>query len=114
MLQPYLCKSSKAVWKCLVKIRCSNHKLSLGKDRYNGIDRNLQHCDLCNMNTLGDEYHTFLECSNPEIVNLRRRFIPYEYRSNRSMYNFVKFMKQVDDVTIYVRISSFIKHAKII
>ena len=64
MLEPYLYKSSKAVWKYVVKIRCSNHKLSIEKGRYNGIDRNLRHCDLCNMNTLGDEYHTFLECSN--------------------------------------------------
>ena len=87
--------------------------LSIDKGRY-VIDRNLRHCDLCNVNTLGDEYHTFLECSNAEIVNLRHRFILFEYRSNRSMYNFVKFMQQVDDIKICARISSFIKHAKIV
>ena len=69
---------------------------------------------MCTMNALGDEYHAFLECNNSEIVNLRQRFIPVNYRRNRSMFNFVNLMKQVDDVKICIRISSFTKHANIV
>ena len=66
MLEPYLYKSSKAVWKYVVTIRWSNYRLSIEKGRYNGIERNLQHCHLCNMDILGDEYRAFQACSNPD------------------------------------------------
>ena len=76
MLEPYLYRSPKSVWKYIVKVRCSNHKLAVEKGRYNRIERRLRHCEMCNMSALGDEYHAFLECNNPEIVHLRQRFIP--------------------------------------
>ena len=52
--------------------------------RYSGIDRNLRYCDLCALDILGDEYHTFFECTKPEIVSLRKRFIPLHYSQQQS------------------------------
>ena len=43
MLESYLYKSSNGIWKYVVKIRCSYHKLSIEKGRYNRIDRNLRY-----------------------------------------------------------------------
>ena len=58
---------------------------------------------------MGDEYHTFFECSNQDIVNLRKRFIPAYYQRNRSMYNFLKLLHEVSDIKLGRRIASFIR-----
>ena len=50
-------------------LRCSNHKLAIETGRYSGIYRNLRYCDLCALDILGDAYHTFFECTKPEIVS---------------------------------------------
>ena len=56
---------------------------------------------------IGDEYHTFFECNNQDIVDLRKRFIPVYYQRNRSMYNFVRLL--VSDIKLGRRIASFIR-----
>ena len=91
-LEPYLYKLPKTVWKYLVKFRCCNHKLEIESGRYVGLDRDLRYCNKCTLDIIGDEYHSFFECNN-----LRKRFIPVYYQSNRSMYNFVKLLKLVSD-----------------
>ena len=75
-LEPYLLKRSRDVFRYIVKIRCSNHKMAIETGRYYGIDRNLRYCDMCNLDVLGDEYHVFFECANPDIVTLRQQCIP--------------------------------------
>ena len=113
-LEPYLVKLRSPVWKYIVKFRCSNHKLPIERGRYTGLDRNLRYCDLCDLNVIGDEYHVFFECSNPAIVSLRHRFIPWFYRQNCSMYNFVTLLKLVDDIKIGNRISSFVRLGNVV
>ena len=51
------------------------------------IDRNLRYCDMCNLDVLGDEYHVFFECANPDIVTLCQQCIPRYYLQNPSMLN---------------------------
>ena len=70
----------------IVKFRCSNHKLAIGTGRYVGVMREDRHCDMCSMNTLGDEYHLFFECNNPDVEMLRRQYVPIYYRNHHSMY----------------------------
>ena len=110
-LEPYLYKVPKSVWRYIVKFRCSNHKLPIETGRYINVDRHMRHCQKCNLEVLGDEYHIFFECNSTDIVSIRRKFIPLNYRKNqnRSMYNFVCLMKMVDDIKIAKHISSFIK-----
>ena len=63
-LEPYLLKLSRDVFRYIVKLRCSNHKLAIETGRYYGIDRNLRYCGMCNLDVLGDEYHVFFELGN--------------------------------------------------
>ena len=113
-LEPYLLRLSCDTYRYIVKLRCSNHKLAIETGRYSGIDRNLRYCDLCALDILGDEYHTFFECTKPEIVSLRKRFIPLHYSQQPSMFKFVKLLRSADDIKVGNRISSFIRHSKIV
>ena len=108
-LEPYLYKLPKTVWQYIVKFRCSNHKLEIERGRYIGLERDLRYCKKCTLDMMGDEYHTFFECSNQDIVNLRKRFIPVYYQRNRSIYNFVKLLQEVSDIKLGRRIASFIR-----
>ncbi len=108
-LEPYLYRLPKIVWQYIVKFRCCNHKLEIEKGRYIGLERNLRHCQKCTLDIMGDEYHTFFECNNEDIVELRKRFLPVYYIRNRSMYNFVRLLQQASDIKIGRRIASFIR-----
>ena len=66
------------------------------------------------MARVGDEYHMFFECTNPDIVTARRRFLPIEFRRNCSVFKFVKLLNQVDDMKIGSRVASFIKASKFV
>ena len=89
---------------------CHKSQITFNSDR----DRNLRYCDLCALDIIGDEYHTFFECTKPEIVSLRKRFIPLHYSQQPSMFKFVKLLRSVDDIKIGNRICSFIRHSKIV
>ena len=78
------------------------------------IDRKHRYCDLCALDILGDEYHTFFACAKPEIASLHKRFIPFHYSQEPSMFKFVKLLRSVDDIKVGNRISSFIRHSKIV
>ena len=112
-LEPYLLKLSRDVFRYIVKLRCSNHKLAIETGRCYGIDRTLRYCDMCNLDVLGDEYHVFFECVNPDIVTLRQQCIPRYYLQNPSMFKLIQLLKSSDDVKIGKRISMFIKNVKL-
>ena len=85
-LEPYLYKlRKKTVWKYLVKVRCCNHNLEIERGRYIGLVRNLRYCNKLTLDIMGDEYHTFFECNNHDIMDLRERFIPVYYQRNQGM-----------------------------
>ena len=44
------------------RFRCGNHKLPDVAGRYNNIERCNRVCSLCNLNTVGDEYHYIYVC----------------------------------------------------
>ena len=105
-LEAYLLRLPQNVWRKIVKLRC-NHKLEIETGRYACIDRDLRFCGKCAMSIIGDEYHVFFECSNPNVYLQRTRFIPLYFRRNRSMFNFVKLLQSVHDIKIGCRVSSF-------
>ena len=86
-LEAYLLRLPRNIWRNIVKLRCSNHKLEIETGRYAGIDRDLWYCGKCATNIIGDEYHVFFECSNANISLQRNLFIPTYFRQNRSMFN---------------------------
>ena len=65
------------------------------------------------MSIIGDEYHVFFECSNPNVSLQRTHFIPLYYRRNR-MFNFVKLLQSVHDIKIGRRVSSFAVNSHIV
>ena len=91
-----------------------NHKLEIETGRYAGIDRDLRFCGKCAKSIIGDEYHAFFECSNPNVSLQRTRFIPLYFRRNRSMFNFVKLLQSVHDIKIGRRVSSFAVNSHIV
>ena len=113
-LEPYLYKLPKTDWKYLVKFRCCSHKLEIERGRYVGLGKDLRYCSKCTLDIIGDECHTFFECNNQDIVDLRKRFIPMYYQRNRSMYNFVKLLKLVSDIKTGGRVASFIRFSDIV
>ena len=50
------------IWKDLVKIRISNHKLMIEIGRYNQTSRNDRFCPICNSNIIEDEFHFLFHC----------------------------------------------------
>ena len=62
------------------KIRTCNHKLPIEAGRYgvNYTSRNDRICTKCDSGTVGDELHFILTCTNPDLINLREKYIsPY-------------------------------------
>ena len=62
----------------LCKFRLGNSKLPIERGRYNNVPREQRYCELCNHNTIGDEFHFILECT---VLNeLRLNFLPKIYQ----------------------------------
>ena len=95
-----------------LRLRPYKHKFSIETGRYCNIERSQRTCEHCTLNLLGDEYHLFFVCNNPEIVQLRYKFIPNYYRTKPSMYKFVKLLKSLDKLALGIRICKFLKYCK--
>ena len=62
------------------KIRTCNHKLPIEAGRYglNYAAREDRICTKCNREMVGDEFHFILTCTNPDLMDLREKYIsPY-------------------------------------
>ena len=97
-----------AIW--IVKLRTVNHKLAIETGIYINIDRELRFCELCNMDKIGDEYHLFFECVNPNIVLNRNRYVPNVIPN---MYSFLNMLKSVNTKSIGCRIANFLKSTNV-
>ena len=94
--------------KCLAKIRCSNHKLSIEAGRYEGIDSQERLCRLCqriNIFDVEDECHFLLFC--PLYNELRATYIPTVEASPES---FILLMSNTEP-TIQKNVAHFIYNA---
>ena len=56
----------------------------------------------------------FFECTNDHIVTIREKYIPTFYRNNKSMYNFVKLLKDVNNIITGIRIGKFLKNSNVV
>ena len=99
-LETYLLRLPWNIWRNIVKLRCSNHKLEIETGQYAGIDRDHRYCSKYAMNIIGVEYQVFFECSNANTSLQRNRFIPTYFKQNPSMFNFVKLLQSVDDIKV--------------
>ena len=71
----------------LARIRTCNHKLPIEAGRYglNSSARGERICNKCNSGSVGDEFHFILTCTNPELIELRERYISTYYSRDSSM-----------------------------
>lgn len=75
--EKYLTQLPDDLRKALCNFRCLNNRLPVEKGRFWGVDRDDRICDICNCNSIGDEFHYLFECSF--FNNERKQFIPHEY-----------------------------------
>ena len=100
-------------WRIFIaKFRLSNHKLPIEKGRYTNIMRELRYCELCNDNSLGDEFHLLCKCKNADVHRLRCKYIPRYFVTNPSMHKFVIFMKNIHKRKYGVNLGKFLKSCK--
>ena len=64
----------------MARIRTCNHRLPIEAGRYgvNRANREDRICTKCNSGVVGDEFHFILTCTNPQLLELREKYIsPY-------------------------------------
>jgi hypothetical protein len=64
----------------LCKFHCLSNNLPIETGRFFNIDRSERHCNLCNVNELGDEFHYLLKCTF--FNNVRAKFLPRNICNN--------------------------------
>ena len=58
------------------KIRTSCHYFPIEIGRWHNIDKNKRYCFICNnKNSIGDEKHVLFECYNPDLIDIRNKYI---------------------------------------
>ena len=69
------------------RIRTCNHKLPIEARRYgvNRADREDRICTKCNGGEVGDEFHFILTCTNPQLLDLREKYISPYYSVSPTM-----------------------------
>ena len=108
-IEKYLLNTPENIYKPLVQYRTLNSKLPIEIGRYQNVDRHDRHCKLCNLNTIGDEYHYILECTNLEITTARKRYLSSYFRVKPSMYKFVDLMMSTStNVPLAVKVSKLV------
>ena len=54
------------------RFRTGNHRLPIETGRWYRIERQNRHCNLCQYQALGSEFHYILQCRSP--VDIRKQF----------------------------------------
>ena len=69
------------------RIRTCNHKLPIEAGRYGAsrANREDRKCTKCNSGEVGDEFHFILTCTNPDLVELREKYISPYYSADPTM-----------------------------
>ena len=69
------------------RIRTCNHRLPIEAGRYgaNRANREDRKCTKCNSGLVGDEFHFLLTCTNPDLMDLREKYISPYYSSSPTM-----------------------------
>ena len=107
-IEDYLLSLNTFNRKWIIKFRLCNHKLSIEKGRYSNIDRFRRYCDLCDSESLGDEYHLLMECKNEHVKKFRCKYLT-PYVTNINMYTFCSIMKNVStDKNLALKVSQFL------
>ncbi len=89
----------------LVKFRANNHKLPIVTGRYNNTPREERICNLCSLQSVGDEHHYLLCCEYFRVE--RERYIDQVYTANPNISNYKSLMGS-SDIQELVNLSTFV------
>ena len=106
-LENYLIRLPESYRTWITKLRTSNLRLPIETGRWFNIPVDDRICNLCQDN-IGDEYHILFTCTNPNVVQLRNKYLPNYYRTNP---NFVKMegLLSLCNTTLYRNLSIYIR-----
>ena len=76
----------------LTWFRCGNHKLPIVVGRYTGIPKTKRLCNLCDAESLGDEFHYIFQCT--------------AFKKERTTYINEKFLKHPNTLTMEILFTS--------
>ena len=77
----------------LCKFRTTNHKLAVELGRYSNVLRCQRFCNICNVDTLGDEFHFIFEC--PALNDIRLTYLDLQ-NGDTQMLNDIMASDSVD------------------
>ena len=103
-LEHYLKVLPRNLYLTMARFRTCNFKLPIETGRWYDIDIEERKCDICQQNTLGDEFHYLLECEH--FCNARKRLLPPCYYERPNMLKFQNLLK-CKDVSCLENLSKF-------
>ncbi len=90
----------------LCKYRCLSNRIPIETGRFLNIDRSERHCNLCNINELGDEFHYLFKCNY--FNNSRKKFLPRNLCDRPNVVKFHELMNS-SDLFVLMGIAKFCK-----
>ena len=94
-LEPYLLRVEQQNRHFLTKFRESNMKIPIETGRWYNINKENRKCTKCSDNLIGGEFHYLFVCTNPDVVNLRTRYIPKYYLRNSSIEKMAELLSNL-------------------
>lgn len=91
----------------LCKYRTTNQRLPIETGRWNNVDRNDRKCHLCNLDSIGDEFHYLLVC--PFFNDSRKLYLEKYYLARVNTLKFRKLMSKLNTKTELKRLCKFLK-----
>ena len=107
VLEPYLLRLYKKNRFTICKLRTSNLKIPIETGRWSNVPRNERFCNHCR-DIIGNEYHYLFNCSHPQIVELRNKYIPTYYINNPSEFKMYGLLS-LCNVPVMSKLASFIR-----
>ena len=92
--------------KALCNFRCVNHKLPIERGRFWNINRDDRKCDICDCDSLGDEFHYLFVC--PFFKNERRNLLPHDSYVKPNIEKFCTLFN-TDDYQVCSKLARFCK-----
>ena len=108
-LEKYLLCENHNYRQAICNFRLNNTRIPKVTGRYKGLERSQRFCNVCNNNSVGDEFHVLFECKNPSIVNFRKKYLPKFYVTRPSMWKLITLL-QSDKMKVIRGLGAFLKN----
>ncbi|KAK6183392.1 hypothetical protein SNE40_010882 [Patella caerulea] len=105
-LEPYLISLPDNYKYTFIRYRTCNHKLPVEVGRWMSVDFEQRICPLCEINTVGDEYHYLFDCTY--FIKERENYIPRYYYTRPNTFKYNKLFNS-SKRSIIVKLCMFLK-----